>query len=151
MHGGKHPKLVQICTEFPTLIEPSVTHLHACASTHVDSFRAKWSTACTHGQKHQVSSLLCSWGHRAVMHHKFITKVCWLFSAVCKLLNVLSLQLHENEKAHHPCWEPNYFWKQVVSLSIWFKFERTAPCPKAEWFYHLFTSQSTWWQISWSN
>lgn len=47
MHGGKHPKLVQICTEFPTLIEPSVTHLRACASTHVDSFRAKWEH-CMH-------------------------------------------------------------------------------------------------------
>lgn len=40
MHGGKHPKLAQICTEFPTLIEPSVTHPHACASTHVDILRA---------------------------------------------------------------------------------------------------------------
>lgn len=54
MHGGKHPKLAQICIEFPTLIEPSVTHLHACASTHVDILRASkaldhcmltWTTA----------------------------------------------------------------------------------------------------------
>ena len=54
MHGGKHPKLAQICIEFPTLIEPSVTHLHACASAHVDILRASkaldhcmftWTTA----------------------------------------------------------------------------------------------------------
>lgn len=54
MRGGKHPKFAQICTEFPTLIEPSVTHLHACASTHVDILRASkaldrcmlaWTTA----------------------------------------------------------------------------------------------------------
>lgn len=54
MHGGKHPKVAQICTEFPTLIEPSVTHRHACASTHVDILRASkaldqcllaWTTA----------------------------------------------------------------------------------------------------------
>lgn len=54
MHGGKHPKLAHICIEFPILIEPSVTHLHACASTHGDIFRASeapdhrmlaWTTA----------------------------------------------------------------------------------------------------------
>lgn len=54
MHGVKHPKLAQICIEFPTLIKPSVTHLHACASTHVDILRASkaldhcmlaWTTA----------------------------------------------------------------------------------------------------------
>lgn len=54
MRGGKHPKLAQLCTEFPTLIEPSVTHLHAGASTHVDTLRASkaldhcvlaWTTA----------------------------------------------------------------------------------------------------------
>ena len=43
MHGGKHPNLAPICTEFPMLIEPSVTHLHACASTHVDIPQSKQS------------------------------------------------------------------------------------------------------------
>lgn len=90
-----------------------------------------WITAHTHGQQHQVSSLLCSRGCRAAIHQIFITKVCWLFSAMFKPWGMLDLQLQKNGKAHHPCREPSYFWKQVVSLSIWFKFERAAPCPKA--------------------
>lgn len=40
MCGGKHPKLAQLRTEFPTLIEPSVSHLRACASAPVDTLRA---------------------------------------------------------------------------------------------------------------
>lgn len=90
-----------------------------------------WIIAHTHGRQHQVSSLSCSWVHRAAMHQTFIMKVCWLFSVMFKPLSMLDLQLQKNEKTHHPCREPSYFWKQVVSLSIWFKFERTAPCPKA--------------------
>lgn len=106
-----------------------------------------WITACSHGPQHQVSWLLSSWEDRAMMQEKIIRKGWWLFTAILELWNMLNLQLQQNDQSQNPCWEPSYFWKQVVSLSIWFKFERITPCPKAEWFYHLFTSQSTWWQI----
>lgn len=110
-----------------------------------------WITAHTHGQQHQVSSLLCSRGCRAAIHQIFITKVCWLFSAMFKPWGMLDLQLQKKMRrliilAESPATSENKLSLFPSDLNL----REPLRVPKL-WFYHLFASQSTWWQISPSN
>lgn len=134
-------------------MEPSVTHLHACASTHADSFRASralnhcthaWATApgfliavltrvqsCDTPNIHNKSMLVVQCYVQAMRH-------AW-FATTKKMRRLIIL-------AESPATSENKLSLFPSDLNL-----REPLCVPKLWFYHLFASQSTWWQISPSN